>query len=191
VEVTVHIFLDMDGVLCDFVGSAAAVFGKGADKLDWPTDRSSVHVPLGLKDEAEMWEKIDGLGHTFWESLYAYPWAWNLWDLCKEMGRVTIATKCSRDPGSAFGKIRWLQKFVGHHFRDYIILATDKRFLSAPGRVLIDDHERHVAEWRQHGGDAILFPQPWNVRRGWSVSAGKDPLAYVKDILWTWKAEKR
>lgn len=36
------------------------------------------------------------------------------------------------------------------------------RTMRRPGRVLIDDNDTNCAKWREHGGTAILFPQPWN-----------------------------
>lgn len=177
-EPRMHIFLDMDGVIADFVGGAARAFGKDPAKLEWPGDRSSVHIPLGLESEDEMWRRLDMLGPEFWEKLDVYPWADELWDVCARTGKVTILTKPSRSPDSASGKVRWLKRWKGERFRDYIICAAPKWLLAAPMRLLIDDHEKHFRQFREHLGKSILFPQPWNM-----TGAKPDPAQYIDDLL--------
>ena len=59
------IYLDLDGVLANFVkGAVTMAFHKSeleyADILDnWPEGEWSVHVPLGLNSESEIWDEID------------------------------------------------------------------------------------------------------------------------------------
>ena len=169
----------MDGVISDWVGSAARVFGRQSDSLDWEKDRSSIHIPLGLESEDEMWERIDKLGENFWYGLNPYPWRDELWDYLENIAPVTIATSPSRFHGSASGKIRWLQEWKGKAFRDYIIIPRRKAHLSKPGTVLIDDHERHIKQWRAEGGVGILFPRPWNDNR----DRPETPVEYTKLMM--------
>lgn len=44
-----------------------------------------------------------------------------------------------------------------------------KADLYRPGRILVDDNQAQVNEWRARGGRAVLAPAPWNETRSWPV----------------------
>ncbi|MFO0916509.1 MAG: hypothetical protein U0795_26370 [Pirellulales bacterium] len=66
---------------------------------------------------------------------------------------------------------------AGKRFSDFL-LGSPMELLAGPRRVLIGDSDAKVAAFRAAGGEAILFPQPWNANR-----AVKDRLGYVKAQL--------
>ena len=49
-------------------------------------------------------------------------------------------------------------------FSRSFIMTPCKEVLSKKG-ILIDDSDANVEEFRERGGSAILFPQPWNKNR--------------------------
>ena len=160
-----RIYLDMDGVLSNFVAGAARLFGMSESELVWePGKGSSVHVPLGLSEEEELWSVVDAEGVAFWETMPLFPWTNQLWKTCTGIAPTFIATSPSRNAVSAFGKVRWLQRWLGTGFRDYVITPR-KEHLAKPGRVLIDDWEKKCIQFGVNGGDAILFPRPYNNNR--------------------------
>lgn len=58
-------------------------------------------------------------------------------------------------------------------------MNVDEVFVEVPGRFLVDDWDKHAERWREHGGEAILFPRIWN-----SAHAERhDPLAVVAAAL--------
>lgn len=173
-----HVLIDMDGVLCNFIGAAFVAHGGVYDELTYPRGEWSIAKVLGITD-AEFWKKIDLLGEDFWASLDPYPW---MSDLIQSVHDVvgdewSIATSPSRAHFSASGKVRWLQSQFGSHFRRYM-LGEQKFRLAKPGVVLIDDSSTNCAKFAATGGEAIEFPQPWNV--GY---VAKNRILHVKNSL--------
>ena len=64
------------------------------------------------------------------------------------------------------GKEVWLD---GDAFR--MIPTEHKHLLAAPGRVLVDDSTKNIANWIKHGGIGLGLKQPWNnfALDGWQV----------------------
>lgn len=163
------VYLDMDGVLADFVNSSILALGRNPYEVHsrvTPGDYDGIYRALGMT-ESEFWERIDTLeggrapGSNLWETMRPYPWRDRVLKACREIAPTWILTSPSRNPGSSFGKIAWLQEWLGPSFRDYV-LAPRKWHLARPGALLIDDSDENVNKWRERGGQAILFPRPWN-----------------------------
>ncbi len=183
------VFLDMDGVLVDFVGSALSAFKQqraidvNSKQLDidkfmdaWPPGEWNIPKLLHI-DEDEFWDTIhkanDG---CWWEQLSSYPWAGELVDAARQIGKVRILSSPSNHPSCYSGK-------KVHRDRDFgelpLILCREKFLLAMPDRLLIDDNDRNVRRWREHGGLAILFPRIWNANHEWKDS----PMEYVNREL--------
>lgn len=166
-----QILIDLDGVLTDFVAGATAVHRALGTEID-PTEYS-----LGLDDDA-FWEPINAAEYAFWRDLPTLPWMDQLVFLASLYGEWSICTKPSNEPFCAAGKIMWLKKHFGSEFKRYT-LAKHKYHLAKPGYVLIDDHDGNCARFNEHGGHAILFPQPWNANH----ALCDDRLGYVSREL--------
>lgn len=161
------IFIDMDGVLSDFIGGVSRLLGlEPAQVLErWPRGEPHGYVAFGLQTEDNFWQVIDGkLGskvEDFWASLEMCERAKDLYDLCSDRGPTFVLTSPSRNPASSSGKVRWLQRHFGQRFRSFI-LTQHKYLMAAPGRVLIDDWDQNVEKWEKAGGRSILVPRVWN-----------------------------
>lgn len=154
------IFLDMDGVLCDFVSAAFRAHGKEFCSATYPKGEYRIERVLGVTYD-QFWVNIDGLGNNFWPTLKPYSWMQRLVAKVFEFdSEVKIATSPSENPNSWSGKQFWLRWHGLGHIRAK--MGDEKWLLAAPGRCLIDDSDENVNEFRAAGGDAILFPQPWN-----------------------------
>jgi 5'(3')-deoxyribonucleotidase len=153
------IFLDMDGVLCDFISAAFAVHGSKYDPKSYPSGEFDCEKILGCS-KAEFWQKIDFCGESFWENLEPYDYTIRLVNELQQLGNVVIATSPSRSPYSYSGKRRWLQKMGLSHLDS--MFGSKKWLMAGSGRILIDDAIHNTEAWEQHGGASILVPQPWN-----------------------------
>jgi len=170
-----HVFVDLDGVLVDFASAACRLHGRPdlpeGDFAAWPRGEWRMSKVLGVTD-GEFWAAIDGLGEPYWRDLAPYPWVRDLLALlpCP----FTIATSPSNLPQCAAGKVVWMRRHLGRGFRDFLI-GPQKHLLARPDTLLIDDNDKKVREFREAGGLAILFPQPWNANH----ARTGDRLGYV------------
>lgn len=153
------IFLDMDGVLCDFVSAAYRVHGKLFWPADYPRGLFACEQHIGCST-AEFWHKIDNAGEDFWSNLEPYPWARDLVGELQEIDRVVISTSPSWSPHCYSGKRKWLIK-MGLQRLDSMF-GSSKYLMAQPGRILVDDAEHNIEPWRAAGGHAVIVPQPWN-----------------------------
>ncbi len=175
-----QIFLDMDGVLTDFVGAVLSLQGQKDLLSTWPSGERNIHSVLGIS-KSEFWRIVENQGADFWANLPEFEWSKNLVDLVRQFAPMTILTSPSLSPSCFEGKVRWLYenfpKVNGKRFSDFLI-GRPKELLAGPRRVLIDDSEANVAAFQIAGGEAILFPQPWNAN-----FAIRDRLGYVQAQL--------
>lgn len=169
-----HILLDMDGVLCDWSGAVWRLFDQaGKQAADWRLENY-----LGVTEQ-QMWEAVDAEGPYFWANLQEHPWYLDLMNLVSEYP-WTLATSPSKDPQCALGKRLWMQEHYGHNFTSYM-MGGQKWLMAGPGKVLIDDSDKNCDAFEKHGGQAIVFPQPWNSRR--NVARAGLHIDYVRDRL--------
>lgn len=162
------IYLDVDGVLADWVGGCAALFGKTTKELEekWPTDCHGIEGPLGVSID-DIWGMVDPAGEAFWSGLETYPGAWGFYWYCKTIAPVCFLTKPSMRKESWSGKHEWLRRFTMKDDVSRMITMTyEKSELAKPGRVLVDDLDSNCEEFRAAGGSAIVLPRAWNSMRG-------------------------
>lgn len=172
-----HIFLDMDGVLTNFVGGVEKVFDTDLSELNtW-----NVATYLGISSH-EFWGKIRQHPH-FWAELEPYPWARDLVGLCQEKtkGNVSIATSPTADPNCAGQKMWW----IGHRypgFRRSFLIGSQKYLLAKPHHLLIDDSNDNCVEFGRYGGEVVVFPQKWNAGSG-LMKEGETRLEFVERVV--------
>ena len=106
------IFLDMDGVIADFVGGVLRQYGIGAVELE-AGNGDDIFDQLDL-DPKEFWS---GLGDNFFATLELYPHSKDLVaELENRTDNLMVLSSPSRSPSSAKGKMMWLTK----HFPNII-----------------------------------------------------------------------
>lgn len=157
------IFLDMDGVVSDWVKSCATLFGTTKEELHrkWPRGHFDIEPALGVSTQ-ELWAKVDAGGAGYWAELDELPWARRLYDECTKIAPTYFLTTPSHEPLSLAGKLAWLQKFTGNSkFRGYLI-GQNKFLCAKPGAVLIDDADKNITKFVDAGGAGITFPHVWN-----------------------------
>lgn len=173
-----RIFLDMDGVLSNFVSGVAEVFETTEEYLieNWEPGKYDVcHV---LKNSMEdLWEMIDGEGEEFWEEMKPYSWAKELYEMCCSIAPTVILTSPSYNPYCLSGKLRWLNKNLGNNrsFRDFMI-SPRKEMAASLGHFLIDDSDSQCEKWFNNRGSFILFPRHWNT----AFEHKHNPIDYVR-----------
>lgn len=133
-----QLWLDMDGVLADFVGSYTEHFHEPPDK--------------GLAQD-EKWRKLQEV-KDFYFHLKLLPDARQLVDATRAL-RPIILTGCPRGGWAEQQKLAW-----GHvHFPGIpmtLCRSHQKPMFCHPGDVLIDDWPKYKDQWEAKGGHFIV-----------------------------------
>lgn len=157
-----QVYIDMDGVVSDFDAAIAKLFGEQG--LDRNADK--------------FWKKTCVEAQAF---LHMEPILEGV-----EMVRTLVAAKVPicfmtstggmpHHNNIAQQKLAWLQKHgLGDHPVAFCMNTKGKGAFSAIGRLLIDDREKVVAEWRLRGGMGILFTRECASRIASAVITGND-----------------
>jgi 5'(3')-deoxyribonucleotidase len=140
------IYFDMDGVLCDFWGML----------LD--------HDPSITEWDETLWGLILTIPN-FWENLDFIEGSLELWDYCYHNFDVEILTAPSIfDKRSVSGKGEWLKtNLKNYDFKINMTSSYNKCLFASKNALLIDDMEMNVEQFKEHGGEAILFKNPYQV----------------------------
>ena len=148
-----QIFLDMDGVIVNLQEAVQQLHGFDVN--------SAFHRHELEMTQEELWSRTDA---HWWASL---PWMEDgraILALCEDavgVENVIICTTPAAWPGSAEGKLRWIEQQMPNYARRFV-LTPDKSWCANGRTLLIDDSEHVVAAFRQSGGATLLCPRPWN-----------------------------
>lgn len=150
------LFLDMDGVLVDFLKGIIAHFNLDCTHDDVTSWNQIINI-TGLSVD-EFWQSLPA---NFFETLEFYPHAMELIAMVKSFGfRPCLLT--SPPWGHASGKQNFIQHRLPEFFKDDRYLIGPAKHYVARGNILIDDYDANIDKWREHKGIGITFPQPWN-----------------------------
>ena len=132
------IYVDMDGVLTDFVAQLAP-FGYDGD--NWPDDK--------------LWPTVKSIPN-FWRDM---PWLTGgkiLWRTIMKLKPTILTAPARDDPSCKMGKLEWVCREIGNDVPVIFARACDKCQYAGNGDILIDDMERNIKQWRDAGGIGIL-----------------------------------
>lgn len=142
------IFLDMDGVIVDFMEAVYKLYNL-KDFREWEK--------LG----PEKYSKINKMGEKWWSQMNWTRDGKKLWNYLKNED-VTILSATPRDsisrPISLEGKKNWLSKNIGSSYssKALLVIAVEKQNYASPNHILIDDSDRNIRQWKSKGGIGIL-----------------------------------
>lgn len=159
-------YIDMDGVLADFVGGMCQVHGKPSpyDPTNQQTlGRFDMEKLWGMSP-SQFWYKAEE--PEFWCNLEKTSEADEIVELAVGgfgLENVAVLTAPPLSMGAVPGKRIWMKKHYPQLAKRMIFTGA-KEFIAAPGRMLIDDKDSNVDGWEDEGGDGILLPRLWNRR---------------------------
>lgn len=135
------VYVDMDGVLCDFRKAWNRVKGSHPG-LDW-------------------WEVTMKEGPRWWATMDWMPGGPILWKyVTHNFPNVKILSAVDGPEGfpdmAIEGKMSWCRKHLGIPYEDMIFAEGGKSRYARRGDILIDDQIDNYEEWRAAGGIAIL-----------------------------------
>ncbi len=154
------IYLDLDGVLVNFIYSLLYDLGKV-----YPEEHEGKWFygeELGITDE-EFWAPTVGKPR-WWADLPWMPDGQAIFKTVRSFAvennlKLKILTHPSNDPASWAGKAMWANN---NNLLQDMVMTLDKSCIAKPGDILIDDSDTNVGLWSEAGGSAILVPRRWN-----------------------------
>jgi hypothetical protein len=151
-KINYQIYCDMDGVLCDFESRFEHFTGLSPDQY-----REKAKREYGEKKVDEMfWDIIDHqVGLRFWRGMPWMPEGRELWGYIKSY-KPTLLTAPSWHNSSKEGKQLWVDDHISG--TPIIFKQADKKSdLSGPSKILIDDREDTIMNWKHKNGIGILY----------------------------------
>lgn len=171
-------FLDMDGVLVDWFAGSMNHFALSWDKFK-SADRPVHHHWILHQANLTIDQYYERCDETFWANL---DWSIDGREILKAVestfypNNVCILTSPGPSHHAAHGKILWIKKHMPQYM-DRFLIGSPKELCASTNKVLIDDSDKKVINFRIHGGEAILIPRPWNKNHS------LDTLTYLKESL--------
>lgn len=173
-------FLDMDGVLVDFVGGAC----KAHNRPSPYTSRSALGIfeieTLWKITPDEFWKPCNT--KEFWLELEKTPEADEIVQfVTKEFGveNTALLTTPSEDPQCVPAKKEWIRRYYPQ-FQEQMIFTKTKQFLAGDDRYLFDDRDKNIEGFIKAGGQGIIIPRLWNSRHSFHTSVMADVRAGYK-----------
>ncbi len=167
------VFLDMDGILTDFVGAIHNTFNEPYDYnnsvITWNfwekwTQQVVKHENIVAKCDVNFWANLKWM-HDGQSILKVVQEKFSLSQI------YLLTNPVAGGVETATGKMQWLEKHLPEFLDRVIITQAPKALLAKPDTLLIDDHDENVDEFRAAGGEAIRVPRPWNCLHFWSDCA--------------------
>lgn len=175
------VFLDLDGVLADFVGGALATHGHSLPRREV---RWGFMEQIGFKEsDPAFWEPFN---REFWANL---PPTKECHDLLAAVeciagrDRISILSSPCMTPGCLDGKRDWIARHLPPGYLKRTFLGGAKHLLAHPKAILIDDYELNTSAFTTHGGTSILVPRPWNWMRTHCDDEGNFDVPVLKQYL--------
>ena len=162
------VYLDMDGVIVDFVSGLHRALGLYYIPELYPYKRGQYDMfPAAV---------LATQGRHTMDSLYrichtAPFWARMGWDrhgqllkgiVEKHADQVYIASYPMDHPDAWVGKLHWINENMPAYKTKLILMTAHKEILARPDAILVDDRDDNIDKFVAAGGQGYLVPQPWN-----------------------------
>lgn len=154
-------FIDLDGVLVDFVEGAFKHYGINIPypEITWDFPNQA-GIPMA--------DFFKPFGKDFWSRLCP---TWEFDEIIpaaeNKFGKENVflcSHPCETD-GCITGKAAWIERWLPD-YTQRLVLTGRKDVFSGSNRVLIDDRDKNVDDWVKVGGVGIMVPRPWNRLKG-------------------------
>lgn len=144
-------FVDMDGVIADFVSGITKLINKPYDEQKYKSDP---------KYRKEMWRAVSNhskQGGTLWLDLPMMSDAKILLDYIKKYNPGILSATGHPEYGAASQKNKWIKKYIGSNIKVTLVRTSNEKANHAhPGDILIDDQSKSIDPWIAAGGVGIL-----------------------------------
>lgn len=165
------VLLDVDGVLCNFVERICQFYGINANDAmqNWePLEEYELHKTNHFVEkfitEDQIKKDLISLPAGWWKNLCTYPYFSDLLILIDDHFKNWLLSTSPIMSADYFsGRFDWLNKIYGGELEaNKIMIGSEKYLMANKNTVLIDDSLKNVKKFIAAGGQAILYPRPWN-----------------------------
>ena len=172
-------YIDMDGLIADFIGGACRVHGL---PLDRETAKWDFYKEAGMPDE-DFWKPL--MNRDFWADLE--PLADGLEMLDHLRRRIPPDNLCILSSGAVEGSVDGKRDWLKKHCPDLVkgaTFSTEKWRHAGLGKILVDDHDGNIEPFVAKGGIGVLAPRSWNKR----AAEGFDAKKVANEVILQFKA---
>lgn len=146
----VELYVDLDGVLVDFVKLAS----------EWvPGWQGDASPNRDKRLDRELWGRVGGRakkGIPFWGQMDPMPDAHQLWDYVKKYNPQILSAK-GVVGNPEHEKREWVAKHLGPNvITNLVIRSSDKAQYAHPNAILIDDKRKAIDPWIAAGGIGVF-----------------------------------
>lgn len=139
-----NLYVDMDGVLVDFVKAFAEI----------SDDPKAKHPEAYHKKYGDtFWDLLKEQNIDFWKSMQWMSDGKKLWSYIKFKSPTILSTPVSGYQPCIQGKKSWVKQNLGNIGT---ILSDQKFQYATENSILIDDMEKNITPWKAKGGIGIL-----------------------------------
>lgn len=164
-------YVDMDGVLVDFMGGLCRVLGTSWSEVFKAWERGCYDLGPAFQQvvgagTADVWQRLRDYGEAkFYAELELHETALETLEWladCVGTENVMLCTSPSANPDSAKGKLQFIQEKLPSWIHRQYALCPSKHLLAGKNKVLIDDSDANCAAFKKRKGGALLVPRVWN-----------------------------
>ena len=138
------IYVDMDQVLCDFMGGVVKAVGEPFDSTGIP----KVEKKAMINAKKDFWQTLEWLegSKNLWKYLTSNP----------DHEINILSAYAAWDTNSKPGKRVWIKKNLKPKpNKIFLVKREQKQNFADKNSILIDDYIKNVHEWESAGGKAV------------------------------------
>jgi hypothetical protein len=164
-------FLDMDGVLVNFIDAAHKLHNQRTLLPDWPYEKGEKSFDVTERLGISVSDFFAPMGFSFWKNLEWFDFGDSplfngklLLESCESLygvENICILTSPCLTPGCVEGKRAWIDKHMPK-YKKQVLFGSAKHYCAHKNAILYDDKESNVSKFKGWGGKASLMPRPWN-----------------------------
>ena len=163
------VFLDMDGVLVNFLGGLHKSLNVPYSYENYPYEKGKWNMLTDIKGfddiPATFNQCNDCCDTLFWQHL---DWMHDGREILRVimgtvgLDKIYLLTTPMPNIESPTGKWVWVRDNLPIYLKRTIITQAPKSLLAKSNTLLIDDRDANVDDFREVGGKALLVPRSWN-----------------------------
>ena len=175
---------DMDGTICDYVGSMKLEL----EKLRAPNEPVIDPFVVGDNEEYQyLWDRMELIksDENWWANLPKYKLGFDIFKLTEELGYhneiLTQAPK--KNPAALAGKLKWIINNIDGEIEFTMTRNKSRHY----GKILVDDYPGYILPWLKYRPRGLVIMPLNEYNKGFShnsvvVYDGKN-LDKVKEII--------